>query len=450
MIVVTTPTGSIGSQLVEQLLAANEKVRVVARHPEKLAAEVRERVDVVQGSSDDESVLDRALDGRREPVSRRAALLPGAERDRVLPTVHTACLRGDEAQRRLARRHGLRHRPTRRCEGRRRDLVVRKDVEFERAGFHVRALWCPGFMENMLREVESIRTPVSSLVPRRPDVQAPLGRHARHRRDRRTTAPRSVVDGRRWPRRPWPRGSLSRRHRGDHRRSARSPGPVQQVPVQTYKAQLLNTAPAKTSPRASSTCTRPRTGASIAPSREPRRRPRRLRIEHGAGGAQAGVYRCCWVARGMVNPSTETGEAQVVSTHDQLDQVLGGGAGELAHAEVGDDEQRDSGQVGEERLPIAPGSSADSRGRRPARLVGRTATRGRATSRAAPQSVPGPGNQGSARSSKNRPDSHHQSGGAGQRGDRCPSDGSQALREHHRDMEEMLLALGAVVQGSHE
>ena len=63
MIVVTAPTGKIGSQLVPHLIAAGEDVRVIARAPEKLAAEWTVKVDVKAGSMDDPAVLDRALDG---------------------------------------------------------------------------------------------------------------------------------------------------------------------------------------------------------------------------------------------------------------------------------------------------------------------------------------------------------------------------------------------------
>src|SRR4051812_40780666 len=63
MIVVTTPTGNIGSQLVKKLLAANVPVRVIARDPKKLAPEVAAKVEVVQGSMDDEAVLTRAFAG---------------------------------------------------------------------------------------------------------------------------------------------------------------------------------------------------------------------------------------------------------------------------------------------------------------------------------------------------------------------------------------------------
>jgi uncharacterized protein YbjT (DUF2867 family) len=45
MILITTPTGNIGSQLVKQLLAANQPVRVIVRDPAKLPPEVRAKVE---------------------------------------------------------------------------------------------------------------------------------------------------------------------------------------------------------------------------------------------------------------------------------------------------------------------------------------------------------------------------------------------------------------------
>ena len=62
MIVVTTPTGHIGSQVVQNLLAAGQAVRIIARNPAKIAEAVREKVEIVQGSSDDEETLMRALE----------------------------------------------------------------------------------------------------------------------------------------------------------------------------------------------------------------------------------------------------------------------------------------------------------------------------------------------------------------------------------------------------
>jgi uncharacterized protein YbjT (DUF2867 family) len=64
-ILVTTPTGHIGSRVVDQLLAApgGHTVRVLARDPGRLAPAVRERADVRTGALDEGDALARALDG---------------------------------------------------------------------------------------------------------------------------------------------------------------------------------------------------------------------------------------------------------------------------------------------------------------------------------------------------------------------------------------------------
>src|SRR5450631_4202062 len=63
MIVVTTPTGNIGHVVLQQLLAAGEPIRVVARDPSRLIPEAKGRVEAVQGSIDDPAVLAKALSG---------------------------------------------------------------------------------------------------------------------------------------------------------------------------------------------------------------------------------------------------------------------------------------------------------------------------------------------------------------------------------------------------
>lgn len=67
MIVITAPTGNIGSHLLGLLLAAapehGEELRVVVRDPARLPDPVRERVEVVTGSHGDPAVVDRAFEG---------------------------------------------------------------------------------------------------------------------------------------------------------------------------------------------------------------------------------------------------------------------------------------------------------------------------------------------------------------------------------------------------
>jgi len=63
MIVITAPTSQIGSQLVADLQAANATLRLVARDISKFPEQVRERVELVEGSHGDPKVIDHALAG---------------------------------------------------------------------------------------------------------------------------------------------------------------------------------------------------------------------------------------------------------------------------------------------------------------------------------------------------------------------------------------------------
>jgi uncharacterized protein YbjT (DUF2867 family) len=63
MIVITTPTGQIGHQVLGNLLGSSEKLRVIVRDPSDLPADVREQADVVEGSHGDAAVIDKAFAG---------------------------------------------------------------------------------------------------------------------------------------------------------------------------------------------------------------------------------------------------------------------------------------------------------------------------------------------------------------------------------------------------
>src|SRR5580704_15024479 len=63
MIVITTPTGQIGRQVLDNLLGSGEELRVTVRDPSGLPAGVRENLDVVVGSHGDEAVVDKAFAG---------------------------------------------------------------------------------------------------------------------------------------------------------------------------------------------------------------------------------------------------------------------------------------------------------------------------------------------------------------------------------------------------
>ena len=175
MIVVTTPTGKIGSQVIPHLLAANEAVRVVARDPSRLAPEVRNRVEVVIGSLDDEAVMQQALEGAESvflvvPPSftdnndaeyylrfTRPALT-AIKSQGVQRVVDVSVLgRGTE----LAKKAG----PI--------TASLAKDEEIERSGLDYRALWCPALMENMLNNVQTIKQQGMFFSPSLPDLKTP-------------------------------------------------------------------------------------------------------------------------------------------------------------------------------------------------------------------------------------------------------------------------------------
>lgn len=174
MLVVTTPTGFIGSQVVRELLAAGEAVRVVARDPDKLPAEVRAQVEVVRGSSDDAAVLDRALAGAE-------GLFHVVPPFFAAPDMTEYYLQFTRPAIVAMQRHSVGRVVTVSGIGRASSApagpvsaALAKDIELERAGLHVRALWCPSFMENMLRNVGSLRAQGTFAGPSRPDVKAPL------------------------------------------------------------------------------------------------------------------------------------------------------------------------------------------------------------------------------------------------------------------------------------
>ena len=63
MIVITTPTGQIGRQVLAHLLDGTQPVRVIVRDPARLPDQVRRRVEVIEGSHGDANVLDRVFEG---------------------------------------------------------------------------------------------------------------------------------------------------------------------------------------------------------------------------------------------------------------------------------------------------------------------------------------------------------------------------------------------------
>ncbi len=62
MILVTTPTGHIGGQVLKKLLTTEAKIRVIARDPSKIS-DLGEKVEIIQGSLDDANSVAKAYAG---------------------------------------------------------------------------------------------------------------------------------------------------------------------------------------------------------------------------------------------------------------------------------------------------------------------------------------------------------------------------------------------------
>lgn len=175
MIVVTTPTGQIGSQVIPHLLAANETVRVIVRDPSKLSPEVREKVETVTGSLDDQAVLEQALTGAESVF----LVVPPTFTDNnddayYLRFTRPAC----EA----IKSQGVKRAVAVSVLGRGSALATKagpitaslaKDTEIENTGVNYRALWCPALMENMLNQVQTLKHQGMFFLPSRGDVKMP-------------------------------------------------------------------------------------------------------------------------------------------------------------------------------------------------------------------------------------------------------------------------------------
>ncbi len=158
MIVVTTPTGNIGRHVVRHLLDAGEALRLIVRDPSKLAPDVRDRVEVVEGSHGDAAVVDRAFRGA-DAVFWLCPPTPS-------PTPAAATVDFARPGAEAMRRHGIAHivaattlgrdTPWQERAGNATGSIHMVDL-LRTTGAAVRGLALPAFMDNALRMVGTIR-----------------------------------------------------------------------------------------------------------------------------------------------------------------------------------------------------------------------------------------------------------------------------------------------------
>jgi uncharacterized protein YbjT (DUF2867 family) len=160
MIVVTTPTGLIGHQVLDNLLDSGEELRVIARDPSALPGDVHDRFDVVEGSHADAAVVDEAFAGADSVFW----LTPP---DPQAPSVEAAFVGFSRPAAEGFKRHGVervvgvsalgRGTPWANRAGYVTGSLAMDDL-IASGGVSYRALTNPSFMDNIVRQAESIKT----------------------------------------------------------------------------------------------------------------------------------------------------------------------------------------------------------------------------------------------------------------------------------------------------
>jgi uncharacterized protein YbjT (DUF2867 family) len=159
MIVITTPTGGIGRQVLDLLLSSSEDLRVIVRDPAKLSPAVRDRVEVVTGSHADPEVIGKAFSG----ADAVFWLVPP---DAHAPSLEVAYSGFTAAAARAFPAYGVSHVVGISALGRGTPVagtagLVTASLEMDDliagTGVAYRAIANPSFMENLLEQVASIR-----------------------------------------------------------------------------------------------------------------------------------------------------------------------------------------------------------------------------------------------------------------------------------------------------
>jgi uncharacterized protein YbjT (DUF2867 family) len=159
MIVITTPTGQIGRQVLDNVLARGEPVRVIVRDPSQLPAEMRQGVEIVQGSHAASATVDRAFAGADAvfwivPPNPRAESVEGAYVDFTRPAAEAF---KKHSVKRVVGVSGLgRGTPWAAHAGYVVGSLAMDDL-IAGTGVAYRALTNPSFMDNIVRQAESIR-----------------------------------------------------------------------------------------------------------------------------------------------------------------------------------------------------------------------------------------------------------------------------------------------------
>jgi uncharacterized protein YbjT (DUF2867 family) len=159
MIVITTPTGQIGSQVLRNLLDIGEELRVIVRNPSDIPADVHKGLHIIEGSHGDAAVVDKAFSGAD-------AVFWLTPPDPRAPSVDAAFVGFTRPAAEALRRHGVGRVVAVSALGRGTPWADRAgyvtgslamDDLIASTGVAYRALTNPSFMDNTIRQVPSIK-----------------------------------------------------------------------------------------------------------------------------------------------------------------------------------------------------------------------------------------------------------------------------------------------------
>ena len=159
MIVITTPAGNIGRQVLEDLLDSGEQLRLVARDLSGIPADALRHVQVVEGSHGDPAVADQAFDGA-DAVFWLTPPDPHAD------SVEAAYVGFTRPAAEAFRKHGVKRVVGVSALGRGSPWAAQAgyvtaslamDDQIARAGVAYRALTNPSFMDNIASQARAIK-----------------------------------------------------------------------------------------------------------------------------------------------------------------------------------------------------------------------------------------------------------------------------------------------------
>ncbi|MDI2127044.1 NAD(P)H-binding protein [Yinghuangia seranimata] len=193
MIVITAPTSTIGRLLVGDLLARDAKLRLVTRDASRLAPDIRDRTEVVEGSHGDPVVVERAF----EDADTVFWLAPA---DAAAPSAEAAFVDFTRPAANAFARHGVRRvvgvsaigrgTPQARHAGPVTASLAMDDLIAD-SGVAYRALVCPSFMHNLLNHVGAVKAQGLFFMMADPDLKVPTVAT----RDIAAAASRLLLDG---------------------------------------------------------------------------------------------------------------------------------------------------------------------------------------------------------------------------------------------------------------